>query len=154
MFAVGATAYLYQRLQPRIVQAATQPVATFAATGVSGWSANRQLPAEATVTILVGSYPTGVPASEAQIRSITDWLDRAGFHAYYADVDLGALGRWRRVFAGAYTNAGSAIRDVERLKAAAPGLDLRAIDAHEATRVASGPSQGVSDSSPRSETEP
>jgi type II secretory pathway predicted ATPase ExeA len=154
MFAVGATAYLYQRLQPRIVQAATQPVATFTATSVSGWSANRQLPADATVTILVGSYPTGVPASEGQIRSITDWLDRAGLHAYYADVDLGALGHWRRVFAGAYANAGRATRDVERLKASAPGLDLRAIDAREATRVVSAPSQGVSDSTPRSETEP
>ena len=75
MIAVGATAYIYQRLEPRIVQAATQPIATLTNSGVLASSTNRQLPAHATVTILVGSYPTGVPAYDAQIRSITGWLD-------------------------------------------------------------------------------
>ena len=153
MIAVGATAYVYQRLDPRIVQAATQPSVTLAAGGPAP-SPTRQLPANATITILVGSYPTGVPAYATQIRSITDWLDRAGFHAYYADVDLGGLGHWRRVFAGAYTDAEIAARDVERLRASTLGRAAQAIDAREAARVGPRASEGASDTTTGLASEP
>ncbi|HYM22080.1 MAG TPA: AAA family ATPase, partial [Vicinamibacterales bacterium] len=67
-------------------------------------AASRQLPREAALTILVGSYPVGAAASTEGLRAMTDWLETSGFQVFYADVDLGAQGHWQRVLAGAYTD--------------------------------------------------
>jgi len=100
--AVGATALLYQRFGPEIerqVSAASGPF-----------------------SILIGSYP----AESAEAQQVADWVLASGFSVNRADVDLGARGRWQRILAGTYTDAESARRDAERLKAAA-AIDGRVV---------------------------
>ena len=92
---VGATAFLYQRFEPaleRKVSAASGPY-----------------------SILIGSYP----AESVEAQQVAQWLEASGFAVNRADVDLGARGRWQRIFAGTYTDADGARRDAERLKATA-----------------------------------
>ncbi len=96
-------------------------------------AADRRLPAEAAVTILTGSYPAADPASARSIRALTDWLEASGFAVYYAEVDLGSRGRWRRVLAGAYTDRDEARRQAARLNQAAPRLDAVVVTALFAT---------------------
>ena len=131
VFAVGATAYLYERFERETVQA-SNPVA-MDRTLPPPDRIDRRLPADAALTILVGSYPVPDGAPDGGVRSITEWLEASGFHVYYAEVDLGSRGRWQRVLAGAYTDAETARLDAERLKSAAPGVDARVIAATVAT---------------------
>jgi len=151
--AVGATTLLYQRFVARTLEATApptpvspavraarddlRPVSTEPASG-SAERINRQLPADAAVTILVASYPVSGSdelrtASSAAIRSVTDWLEASGFHVYYAEVDLGERGRWQRVLAGAYTDADLALADATRLKTTVTGTDARVVAAGAAT---------------------
>ena len=51
---------------------------------------------------------------------------------YYADIDLGARGRWQQVLAGTYTDLDAAWQDIARLKAVAP--DARVIGAATAAQ--------------------
>jgi len=93
--AVGATAFLYQRFVApfeRRVSAASGPFA-----------------------IVIGSYPSG--SDEAQ--QVAQWVAASGLAVNRSDLDLGPRGRWQRILAGSYTDAESARRDAERLKAAA-----------------------------------
>src|SRR5713226_2668290 len=60
-------------------------------------SVDRQLPADAALTILVSSYPVVEARSVADITAVTDWLEAFGFRVFYAEVDLGSRGRWQRV---------------------------------------------------------
>ena len=113
-FAVGATAYLYERFAPAI-EAASAPASA------------RRLPSSASLTILVGTYPAITPIESGQIRSMAEWLEMAGFRAYLTELDLGSRGRWQRVLAGAYTDPEMASHDLDRLKNAAPGLDARIV---------------------------
>jgi type II secretory pathway predicted ATPase ExeA len=125
--AVGVTAYVYQRLQPEVVQAASGHAVPSSAATSTPVSSDRQLPAGAAFTILVGSYATGLPDADARIASLADWLDAAGLHAYYVDVDAGSLGRWRRVLAGTYGDLLSASQSVDRLNGVVPGLGARVV---------------------------
>ena len=135
VFAVGATAYLYERFEREAVQASS-PVA-MDRTLPPPDRIDRRLPADAALTLLVGSYPLPDGASDGDVRSITEWLEASGFHVYYAEVDLGSRGRWQRVLAGAYTDAEAARLDAERLKNAAPGVNARVIAADVATGLVS-----------------
>lgn len=114
---VGAATYLYERFAPGTVQASSRP------------PVNRGVPHDASLTILAGTFPAMSAEARGQIRSLTHWLEASGVAVYYADLDLGERGRWQRILAGAYTDPEMARRDVERLRAAAPGLDLRIVDA-------------------------
>ena len=131
----GATALLYQRFangvvhaessvaMPRVPPAPSTPLPS----GVP--TRNRQLPAEAAETILVGSYPISDPASAEGVRALTEWLEAMGFRVFYADADLGTLGHWHRVLAGAYTDPVTARRDVARLQSVAPSSGVRLVTA-------------------------
>ncbi|HYM23520.1 MAG TPA: SPOR domain-containing protein, partial [Vicinamibacterales bacterium] len=92
-------------------------------------AASRQLPREAALTLLVGTYPVGAAASTEGLRAMTDWLETSGFQVFYADIDLGAQGHWQRVLAGAYTDPEMARRDAARINAAAPQLDAHVVGA-------------------------
>ena len=113
--AVGATAFVYERVASRTVEAAGVP------------QVYPRLPSEASATILVGTYPPGT--ADGQRLAVTNWLEASGFRVYVADLDLGQRGRWQRVLAGAYTDPEMARSDADRLKAAAPGLDVRVVSA-------------------------
>jgi hypothetical protein len=131
IFGAGVTAYLYQRFT--VVEAkAAQPLPSLPAPRFDALR-NRDLPLDATLTILVGSYPTPSPRVSDEVRAITTWLETAGLPVYYAEIDHGPGGRWHRVLAGAYTDEEAARRDVERLKALAPTLEARVVSASYAT---------------------
>ncbi|OFV93376.1 MAG: hypothetical protein A3G76_01535 [Acidobacteria bacterium RIFCSPLOWO2_12_FULL_65_11] len=152
--AVGATAYFYQRFGTSAVQAASGTAKVdrvLTATTVAP-AADRRLPSEATLTILMGSYPASAPTSDADARALTTWLEASGYAVYRADVDLGPDGRWHRVLVGAYTDAEIAGRDAERINAAAPGAGARVVDAALAAGVAATPAVAVTEA--RAQTEP
>ena len=96
----------------------------------------RQLPADAALTILIGSYPVSGNddgrTTNTSIRAVTDWLEASGFRVYYAEVDLGERGRWQRVLAGAYTDAEAARADAARLKTSVAGSGARIVSAEMA----------------------
>ncbi len=137
-FAVGASAFVYQRFmtsEPHAVRAPERiavqmpPVVQVPAANVArqpAQTADRELPAEAAFTILVGSYPVG-EAALADVAAMTGWLEASGFRVFYADVNLGSRGRWLRVLAGAYADSVTASRDAERLRAAAPQSDVHLV---------------------------
>jgi hypothetical protein len=135
----GATALLYQRFASGVVHAESTvatPRAPFAP-AAPGFSAaapgHRRLPANAAQTILVGSYPVADPTSVEGVRALTDWLEAMGFKVFYADADLGSLGHWHRVLAGAYTDLETARRDAARLQSVAPATGVRLVSAEFAT---------------------
>ena len=160
--AVGTTTMLYQRLAAGALaanasasqggrgpadpsgaarvpapQADVRPVSAEPASP-SAERVDRQLPAGAALTILMGSYPVSGSeelraASSTAIRSVTDWLEASGFHVYYAEVDLGERGRWQRILAGAYTDPDLARADATRLKSTATGAEARVVAAGAAT---------------------
>jgi hypothetical protein len=113
--AVGSTAYLYQRFADQTVQASAARVS----------AVNRDLPAGLRLTILVGAYPA---SSAGDIHTLTERLETSGYAVYYADVDLGPKGRWRRVLAGAYTDPQVAEREASRVNLLVPGAGARVID--------------------------
>jgi general secretion pathway protein A len=134
----SATAFLYQRLTNGVVHAegtvATPRAPSAPAPGFSAAApGHRQLPVDAVQTILVGSYPVADPTSAEGVRALTDWLEAMGFKVFYADADLGSLGHWHRVLAGAYTDPETARRDVTRLQNAAPASGVRLVSAGFAT---------------------
>jgi hypothetical protein len=126
----GVTAYVYERMTQRVEARATGSAPTAASFDALK---SRDLPLGASMTILVGSYPTASPRVPDDVRAMTNWLESAGLPVYYAEVDRGLGGRWHRVLAGAYTDADVARRELERLKAAAPALDARVVSARAAT---------------------
>jgi type II secretory pathway predicted ATPase ExeA len=117
--AVGVSAYLYEQF----ARAVDQPVGALA----TGWPAPSAPPAASAPAgpfrILVGSYPMGAD----DVRTMTAWLEAAGFRVFYDEEDFGSRGRWQRILAGAYTDPEAARRDAERLKAAAPAIDARVV---------------------------
>jgi type II secretory pathway predicted ATPase ExeA len=131
---VGATTLLYRHFE-RAVEATAAPVARAAdrtlpaaSRAVAGSSgAARALPPDAGWTILIGTY-----ARTADAASVTAWLEASGFHVYYADVDLGEQGHWRRVLAGAYTDSDAAAADAARLAGTPAGAAARVIAAASA----------------------
>ncbi|HEY6214721.1 MAG TPA: AAA family ATPase [Vicinamibacterales bacterium] len=137
-----ATAVLYQRFVERSVEAqVATPVPSPASTPIAPAPSRRrptgsvdshQLPRDAALTILVGSYPLGAATSGENVRAMTDWLETSGFEVFYAEIDLGPQGHWQRVLAGAYTDAETARRDAARIIAAAPQLDAHVISADAA----------------------
>jgi type II secretory pathway predicted ATPase ExeA len=127
----GVTAYLYEALTRR-VEARSVRTAPARSKGVDVQNGHA-LPDDAGLTILIGSYPTTSPHVSDDVRAMTNWLEATGLPVYHAEVDLGSRGRWHRVLAGAYQDQDAAQRDVARLKAAAPSLDARIVDARAAT---------------------
>jgi type II secretory pathway predicted ATPase ExeA len=131
--AVGATAYMYQRFagvaQTASVTARAELPTRDLARPQARPNADRRLPADAALTILVGSYPTAEPSTADDVHVLTDWLEASGFRVFYADIDLGSQGRWRRVLAGAYADSAQALGDVARLKTAVPSSDARVVSA-------------------------
>jgi type II secretory pathway predicted ATPase ExeA len=141
-FGVGSTAYLYRRfaaaLEPSRDRAADRtppPIASDPAVAVPAQTvaASRQLPPQASLTIVVGSFPIDEITTAGDVAALTAWLERSGFPVFYAEVDLGHNGRWQRVLAGAYTDPQAARREEERLKAAAPHNDVHLVSAGVAT---------------------
>jgi general secretion pathway protein A len=126
----GVTAYVYERLTQRVEARATGSAAALVPFDALK---SRDLPLGASMTILVGSYPTASPRLSEDVRALTNWLESAGLPVYYAEVDHGPGGRWHRVLAGAYTDEDVARRELDRLKAAAPSLDARIVSARAAT---------------------
>jgi general secretion pathway protein A len=119
-FAVGSTAYLYQRFADQTVQAAGARAAV-----------NREVPPDAALTILVGAYPASSASSERDIRAVTERLEASGYDVYYANLDFGAKGRWQRVLAGAYTDPQVAQREADRVNAVVPGAGARVVDVQQ-----------------------
>ena len=144
-FGVSSTAYLYQRFATGVEASSRGPVEPLplpapppAIVPAQLPAPTRQLPSGAALTILVGSYPVADASSAAGVAALTDWLEESGFRVFYADVDLGANGRWQRVLAGAYTDPETARRDEVRLKTAAPQSEVHLVSAGMATgKVAS-----------------
>ncbi|MBZ5555685.1 MAG: AAA family ATPase [Acidobacteriia bacterium] len=156
--AVGATAYVYQRFAG-VAQAASMPArAETPARDVTPPHAqpgvDRTLPADAALTILVGSYPIAESSSAGDVRALTDWLEAAGFRVFYADVNLGSQGRWRRVLAGAYADSTQALGDAARLKTAVPSSDARIVTSGFATGTIPAPSPEPETGAQRSGLEP
>jgi general secretion pathway protein A len=162
VLAVGASAFVYQRLadgdrsiaraseRAAPPAAAARPPLVTVSRAVTAEAA-RELPAEATFTILVSSFPLPLEAAAPDVVATTQWLEASGFRVYYAEVDLGSHGRWQRVLAGAYTDSQSARRDADRLRAAAPQSDAHLVSASFAIGLA--PHGPDTDSGP-SGTEP
>ena len=126
-FGVGSMTVLYQRFALDALRAGASSESKTA-------SATRQLPSNAPLTILAGSYPVG-PESADKIRSLTEWLEASGYAVYYAQADLGPDGRWQRVLAGAYTDPEAAMTDAARLKEAAPNLEAQVVRPVAATET-------------------
>ena len=82
----------------------------------------RELPPDAPMTILVGTYPASSVTFERDIRALTERLEASGYRVYYANVDLGSKGRWQRVLAGAYTDLEAAEREADRINVVVPGV--------------------------------
>jgi general secretion pathway protein A len=159
--AVGATAYLYQRFADGVTVVRAAPAARAAlpphvtpAAFVGSGNLDRQLPADAALTILVSSFPVAEPTAAGDVQALTDWLEASGFRVFHADVDLGSRGRWQRVLAGAYTDRETARRDVDRLRAAAPASDVRLVSAEFATGMIAAVSGEPDAAVHRSGTEP
>jgi general secretion pathway protein A len=117
--AVGSTAYLYQKFAGQTVQAA----------GVRVSAVSRDVPPGAALTILVGAYPASSTSLERDVRAVTERLETAGYNVYYANIDVGAKGRWQRVLAGAYTDPQIAQREADRVNMVVPGGGARVVDA-------------------------
>jgi len=156
--AVGATAYLYQRFDG-VAQAAS--VTTHADAPAHGLTeprvpagAPRALPADAALTIVVGSYPIAESSTADDVRVLTDWLEASGFRVFYADVNLGSQGRWRRVLAGAYADSTQALGDAARVKTAVPSSDARIVTAAVARGSVPPPSSERDAGATRSGLEP
>jgi len=130
-FSVGVTAWLYHRFDLATLQATTRPRVDLVPPS-QALAPGRDLPADAVMTILAGSYPE-TEYSEPEIRSVTERLEASGYTVYYARVDRGPDGRWQRVLANAYTDADAAVSDAARLKAAAPDLDAQVVTSAIAT---------------------
>jgi type II secretory pathway predicted ATPase ExeA len=124
--AVATTALLYRRFTAFAPYRAATVSFKEAPSQVAA-AANRRLPASAAATILVGAYPISTPQSEADLRSMTEWLEASGFHVYYSEIDSGLGQRWQRVLAGAYSDEPTARVDAERLKHALPSLDAQVV---------------------------
>jgi type II secretory pathway predicted ATPase ExeA len=161
--AVGMTAFFYQRFDASVSAAAAEIHAPERRASTEGARAvqasetpriDRHLPAGAALTILVSSFPIAEAATIADVAALTEWLESSGFPVFYAEVDLGPRGRWRRVLAGAYTDPESARRDADRLKAAAPQSDARLVSAAFAAGAIATPAPDADVLTRRSGTEP
>jgi len=129
---VATTAWVYERLDAATLQASARSTAPDVTAQIP--EIDRSLPAGAALTILTGSYPE-TDRFAPEVRSVTEWLEGSGYPVYYASVDHGTDGRWRRVLAGAYTDPDAAAADALRLKAAAPDLDVQVVTSAAATGI-------------------
>ena len=143
-FAVASTAYLYQRFGDQTVQASAGTSSAAAARDAQGVdrrpsatrvsAVNRDVPPDASLTILVGAYPASSASLEQDVRALTERLEMSGYDVYYADVDLGPKGRWHRVLAGAYTDPQVALREADRVNVLALGAGARVVDVQQLLR--------------------
>jgi general secretion pathway protein A len=136
LFGAASTAYVYQRFtEPVEARAASTPSARTRPAIAQQFDMlkNRDLPLDATFTILVGSYPTASPRVSDEVRAITSWLESCGLPVYYAEADHGPGGRWHRVLAGAYADEPTARRELARLKAQDVTLEAQIVSASVAT---------------------
>ena len=133
---VGVAAWLYQHYDVATVQASSAAVSEPVAEVTSGSDTllvpevpalqPRPLPDAAKYTILAASFVVS-RENEAEIRSLTKWLESSDYAVYYATVDLGKNGLWHRVLAGTYTELKRAMSDAARIHEAAPELAPRVL---------------------------
>jgi len=133
---VGTTAFVYQRYIAKPREAKSRLASRASAASID--AVDRSLPPQTILTLLVGSFPlSGAEqvrvAAAGEVRSTTERLEKLGFQVYYADVDLGDRGRWRRVLAGAYTNDADAYADAARLSSTTAGANARIVTSGFAT---------------------
>jgi len=164
-FAVGASAFVYRRFATS-EQPAVKPTVGFSShaaapaqaspTDVPGTALipDRELPAEAAFTILVGSFPVDAESTASNVAATTEWLEASGFRVFHAQVQLGSHGRWQRVLAGAYSDSQAARRDLERIRDAAPQSDAHLVSARYAIGLASTASRQTRARLHSSSTEP
>jgi hypothetical protein len=129
--AAAFSAYMYQRFTARVEARSIAPPRAAATPARRPVLSSRVLPANAAYTILLASYPAGTLAlgPSDEMRTLTKWLEGAGTPVYYAEIDRGQGGRWRRLMAGAYSDEQNAQRELERLRSAAPALEGRVVAA-------------------------
>jgi type II secretory pathway predicted ATPase ExeA len=138
--AVGGTALVYLRFtgtlqaSEAVVEDAATTAAELPPAAPQLPPAARPLPADAGFTILVGSYAEADP----DLASMTGWLEASGFDVFQAAVDAPPAGRRRQLLAGAYTDPDAAQADLDRLKRAAPALDVRIVSTGPAAHPAAG----------------
>ena len=133
---VGVAAWLYSRYDVATLQASSTTLPAPVPEARSGSDTllapevpalqPRPLPETARFTILAASF-TVSRENEAEIRSLTSWLESSGHAVYYATVDLGTNGLWHRVLVGTYTDLKRAMSDAARIHAAAPELQPRVL---------------------------
>jgi hypothetical protein len=133
--AVGATTYLDGRVDLGRLQASSRQAGVDHVLPLAG-APGRQLPDGTAATILAGTFFLSDPAAPAAIRALTVLLEMSGHRVYYAEVDLGARGRWQRVLAGAYADSAAARHDANQLNEDRPALSARAVTAGFATGTA------------------
>jgi hypothetical protein len=73
---------------------------------------------------------------------------------FYADVNLGSQGRWRRVLAGAYADSTEALGDAARVKTVVPSSDARIVSAAVAKGIVPATASAPDAGAPRSGLEP
>jgi len=133
---VGVAAWLYQHYDVATVQASSNALPAPMPEATSGSDTllapevpvlqPRPLPDTAKYTILAASFAVS-RENEAEIRSLTEWLESSGHEVYYATVDLGQNGLWHRVLVGTYTELKRAMSDAARIHDAAPELAPRVL---------------------------
>ena len=136
VLSVGVAAWLYQHYDVATVQASSTALPASMPEVTSGSDTllapevpviqPRPLPDTARYTILAASFAVS-RENEAEIRSLTEWLESSGHEVYYATVDLGQNGLWHRVLVGTYTELKRAMSDAARIHAAAPELAPRVL---------------------------
>jgi general secretion pathway protein A len=126
---VGGSTWLYQLFAAGVVHAESTLPSRLAPSRAN----EAPLPAGASQTILVGSYPIADSSTPDQVRALAAWLDGSGYRVFHAEVDLGVHGRWHRVLAGAYTDAEVAEHELARLQTLAPSTGARLVSAGFAT---------------------
>jgi type II secretory pathway predicted ATPase ExeA len=123
-FAVGSTAYLYQRFADPTLQAAGMDRQTI---DLRPAAAKRRLPAGAAITVRVASFPASSATAGRDVSALARWLEGSGYPVYVSEVDLGAQGRWQQVFAGTYTDLETARRAAGRLNAVMPSAGAQVV---------------------------
>ena len=67
----------------------------------------------------------------ADIRSVTERLESAGVHVYYAPFTSEDGVRWQRVLAGTYDELPDARGEAERLRSEVSALELQVVSAEQ-----------------------
>jgi type II secretory pathway predicted ATPase ExeA len=131
--AVGATAFLYQR----VARASVGDGAAHRDASRIVLSGRRRPPRDARFSVLVGTFPAS--AVDGDMRSLTERLESSGFEIYDVEIDLGSDGKWHRLLAGAYTDIENARQSAGQLGAVLSNTNARIVDIAPLARAESRP---------------